>query len=79
MWAVDNIAPAYMPMPFLFLLGLLCDIISLTSPKITKAIHLLLAFCKNGIIIFKSWDFDILNFYLFTNQFLIEYKLVYSF
>ena len=46
MWAVNNIAPVNMPMPFLFLLGLLCDIISLTSPKITQAIHLLLDFAK---------------------------------
>ena len=39
-------------------------------------------FCKNGDFIFKSWDFDILNFYLFTNEFLIEFEFehsVYSF
>ena len=49
----DNIAPAI----YLFF-PLYCDIISLTSLKITQAFHLLLG-CAEKLTVF--WDFYILN------------------
>ena len=52
-WAADIIAHANM----LFYL-LHCDIISLTSLKITQAFHLLLGFAENQTLI---WDFKIQN------------------
>ena len=53
MWAVDNIAHANI----LFYL-LYYDIISLKSPKITQAFHLLLGFAENQVV-FR--DFKIRN------------------
>ena len=52
MWAADNIVPANM-----LLYSLCCDIISLISLKITRALHLLLVLQKIKL----SWDFKIRN------------------
>ena len=51
MWAADNIAPANMHSYSLY-----CNILSLTSLKITQAFHLLFGFVENRTVF---WDFKI--------------------
>ena len=51
-----------------------CDIVILTSVKITQAIYYI---CKNKKH-FQPWDFDISYFYLFMNEFGIESESEYS-
>ena len=62
----------------MFFLYTVCDIIILTSAKITQAIHLLLDTRKNGKLSFQPWDFDILIVYLFMNEFRIKFEFEYS-
>ena len=52
-WTANNIEPANM-----LFYSLCCDIISLTSLKITQTFHLLLGFTENQIVF---WDFKIRN------------------
>ena len=58
--------------------SLQCDTISLTGLKTNKRFHLLYIYFWNSLLKSKPWNFNILNFNLFTNEFLITYKFKYN-